>query len=366
MKVTHVVGARPNFPKTAPIMAEMARFPERFQQRLVHTGQHYDHNMSRVFFEELEMPEPDVFLSVGSGTHAEQTARVMLALEPILLADRPDWLVVVGDVNSTLACALVCAKLGIPVAHVEAGLRSGDRRMPEEINRIVVDQLAELLLTPSPDGDANLLREGISAERIRFVGNVMIDTLTRMLPRALERDTLSRLGLEPKEYLLVTLHRPSNVDDPGTLREIMTALVDLARETPVVFPIHPRTRGRITQSFGELPPGVRLIDPAGYLDFVALQQSAKLVLTDSGGVQEETTYLGVPCLTARPNTERPVTVTEGTNQLVESRTGAILDAARRALGQPRQVSDPPRRPALWDGAAASRIVAALWDARRSG
>ena len=357
MKILHVVGARPNFPKTAPIMLAMARYPERFQQVLVHTGQHYDHNMSRVFFEDLDLPEPDAFLEVGSGSHAEQTARVMMAFEPVLNEHRPDWVFVVGDVNSTLASALVSAKLGIPVAHVEAGLRSRDRTMPEEVNRVLTDQLADLLFTPSSDGDANLVREGIAPEKIHLVGNVMIDTLVRCLPRALERPILATFGLERQGYLLATLHRPSNVDDPATLEEILTGLLEISDRYPVVFPVHPRTKARIAAlGLWNLAGRIQLVDPLGYLDFVGLMNSARLVLTDSGGVQEETTYLGVPCLTARPNTERPITLDVGTNRLVASTQDSLARAIRETLGRP---NGPAARPALWDGNAASRIVAVM-------
>jgi UDP-N-acetylglucosamine 2-epimerase (non-hydrolysing) len=326
------------------------------EQCLVHTGQHYDYNMSKVFFEELDLLEPDVYLNVGAGSHADQTARVMMAFEPVVARERPDWVVVVGDVNSTLAAALVCAKLGVRVAHVEAGLRSFDRTMPEEINRLLTDQLADLLFTPSRDGDANLLREGIPSEKIHFVGNVMIDTLVKMMPRSENRPVLNDLGLAGKDYLLVTLHRPFNVDQVGTLAEILAALVEMARELPVVFPVHPRTRKNITSlGLETLPPGIRLLEPLGYLDFLSLTRSARLVLTDSGGIQEETTYLGVPCLTARPNTERPITITHGTNRLVESTGRAILTAVREVLEKDKGEEKLPL-PELWDGRAAERIA----------
>ena len=354
MKIMHVVGARPNFMKTAPIMAEMNQHGGAFQQILVHTGQHYDENMSRIFFEDLDMPAPDEYLNVGAGTHSEQTARIMLAFEPVVQLHRPDWVMAVGDVNSTVACALVCAKLGVPVAHVEAGLRSWDRRMPEEINRLLTDQISDLLFTPSRDGDENLLREGVAAYKIHFVGNVMIDTLVKMLPRALKRPVVTDLGLKAGGYVLVTLHRPSNVDHPETLREILTALDEISARWPVIFPVHPRTRKSIENM--KIPPvstDVHLLEPFGYLDFLALTHSAGLVLTDSGGIQEETTYLGVPCLTARPNTERPVTVEMGTNRLVESTCEAILKAAQEVSPGRREKA---LRPELWDGAAARRIT----------
>ncbi len=355
MKILHVAGARPNFMKVAAVMAAMGQRPALFEQRLVHTGQHYDYEMSQVFFDELHLPPPDEFLNCGSGTHAEQTARVMLAFEPVLLQYRPEWVFVVGDVNSTLACALVCAKLGVRVAHVEAGLRSWDRAMPEEINRLLTDQIADLLFTPSPEAETNLSREGIAAEKIHFVGNVMIDTLARMLPAARSRSALADLGLARGDYYLVTLHRPSNVDDPQPLTEILSALGELAQRKRVIFPVHPRTRQRIENlGLGYLKStGVELLDPKGYLDFLALTEAAALVLTDSGGVQEETTYLGVPCLTLRPGTERPVTLTHGSNRLCASQREAILAAVEQANASDRDLT---RCPALWDGRAAERIV----------
>ncbi|MBN1148295.1 MAG: UDP-N-acetylglucosamine 2-epimerase (non-hydrolyzing) [Anaerolineales bacterium] len=352
LKIMHVVGARPNFMKIAPILAAMRERGEAFQQTLVHTGQHYDDEMSRIFFDDLGMPAPDAFLGVGSGTHAQQTARVMEAFEPLVLKLQPDWVMVVGDVNSTLACSLVCAKLGVRVAHVEAGLRSWDRGMPEEINRLLTDQISDLLFTPSQGADANLLREGIDARKIHFVGNVMIDTLVSMLPRARARPILQELGLAKGEYVLVTLHRPSNVDQPQTLAEILSALQAIGQEQPVIFPVHPRTRKNM-QAFGLGAEGVRFLEPLGYLDFLALTDSAGLVLTDSGGIQEETTYLDVPCLTARPSTERPVTVEMGTNRLVASKQEAILAAIQAVRrGEWGRGKCPP----LWDGQTAGRIA----------
>ncbi len=358
LKIVHVVGARPNFPKIAPIMVEMSRHPERFHQRLVHTGQHYDERMSAVFFRDLPLPQPDVYLGVGSGSHTQQVAKIMLAFETVVLGERPDWVVLVGDVNSTIACALVCAKLGLKVAHVEAGLRSFDRTMPEEINRVVTDQLADLLLTPSPDADANLLREGIAPERIHCVGNVMIDSLIAALPLATNRVILEEAALTPAEYGIVTLHRPANVDDPATLRGIWEALNTIAEDVPLVFPLHPRTRQRLT-AYGlapRVPAQLRLIEAQGYLDFLQLTQHAKLVLTDSGGLQEETTFLGVPCLTLRPNTERPITIEQGTNVLVGTSPEEIVRQARLVLQRPQPT--PPQIPG-WDGQAARRIVATL-------
>jgi len=360
MKIMHIVGARPNFPKVAPIMAEMAKRPDRFHQVLVHTGQHYDYNMSQVFFEHLDMPAPDEYLNVGSGSHAAQTAMVMTAFEPVVLNHRPNWVLVAGDVNSTLACALVCAKLHVPVAHVEAGLRSRDRTMPEEINRVVTDQIADLLFTPSKDGTENLIREGIGPNSIHHVGNVMIDTLVKMLPKALQRSTLDDLGLEQRKYVLVTLHRPSNTDDANVLRGIIEAMAEISRTMPVVFPVHPRTCSRIRDLNMELPnTTLRLIEPLGYLDFLTMMNSAALVVTDSGGVQEETTFLGVPCLTARPNTERPITISEGTNQLVDSRYEDLVEAFNESLDQ--EHFTPRRRPELWDGQAARRITDVMRD-----
>ena len=362
LKVLHVVGARPNFVKIAPILAAMQARGHAFQQVLVHTGQHYDDDMSRIFFDDLKMPAEDEFLGIGSGTHSEQTGRVILAFEPVLLKHQPDWVMVVGDVNSTLACALVCAKLGVHVAHVEAGLRSWDRSMPEEINRLLTDQICDLLFTPSKDADANLSREGIAEQKIHFVGNVMIDTLVKMLPKAQERPILGDLGLEKGGFMLVTLHRPANVDQPETLAQILSALETIAQEFPVVFPVHPRTRKNM-QSFEMQAEGVNFLEPLGYLDFLALTNSARLVLTDSGGIQEETTYLGVPCLTVRPNTERPVTVEIGTNRLVASQRESILEAVKDLFsGHVRKGVCPP----LWDGKASERIVEVMLAQENSG
>jgi UDP-N-acetylglucosamine 2-epimerase (non-hydrolysing) len=320
---------------------------------LVHTGQHYDAGMSDVFFEELGIRRPDHALGVGSGSHAEQTARVMTAFEPLLAELAPDAVVVVGDVNSTLACSLVAAKAVIPVAHVEAGLRSRDWTMPEEVNRVVTDRLSRWLLVPSPDGVDNLRAEGADEERIHLVGNVMVDTLLTNLNRARQRPILGDLGVEAGAYGLVTLHRPATVDDPDVLRPLVRALRELAADLPLVFPVHPRTRRNLVDE--DLGAGIRLVDPVGYLDFVALQAGARLVLTDSGGVQEETTVLGVPCLTLRDNTERPITVLEGTNRVVGRDPEVVLAAARATIEDP----PTPRRPALWDGHAGERVAAAL-------
>ena len=354
MHILHVVGARPNFMKVAPVHAALAKRGVR--QTLVHTGQHYDEKMSDVFFRELGLPFPDVNLDVGSGTHAVQTAEVMMRIEPVLVRERPGRVLVYGDVNSTMAAAVVCAKLLIPVAHVEAGLRSRDRSMPEEINRLVTDQLADLLLTPSTDGDANLIAEGIPRDRIRFVGNVMIDTLVRLLPEARARWSVLRDRWKLDRFALLTLHRPSNVDDPKKLAALLDALGEVARDLPIVFPIHPRTRESTRRAGVTFAESVNVVDPLGYLDFIALEERATLVITDSGGVQEETTYLGVPCLTMRPNTERPVTVTVGTNTLVGDDLDLLRQCVRDVLeGRSRKGAIPP----FWDGRAAERVADAV-------
>lgn len=357
MKILHVVGARPNFMKVAPLIVQLRK--RGAQQVLVHTGQHYDVKMSDVFFQDLGMPAPDVHLGVGSGTHAQQTAKVMVEIEPVLDREKPDVVVVAGDVNSTVAVALVAAKAQIPVAHVEAGLRSRDWGMPEEVNRVVTDRLSQLLFTPSRDGDENLLAEGTPKERIHFVGNVMIDSLRAALPRAEERTIHRELELTRGKYALVTLHRPANVDDPVVFARLLDALGTVAKRVPVVFPIHPRTRARLAQDAalrGRVPEAMRLCDPLGYLDFLALTAHAALVLTDSGGIQEETTALQVPCLTLRENTERPVTVTVGTNQLVGRDPERIVPAAAAILeGRAKRGAIPE----LWDGRAAERIAAVL-------
>jgi len=343
VRVLHVVGARPNFMKAAPVHAALAA--RGVSQMLVHTGQHYSEKMSDIFFEELQLPRPDVNLDVGSGTHGVQTGEVMIRIEPVIDAERPDWVLVYGDVNSTVAAALVCAKLLVPIAHVEAGLRSRDRTMPEEINRIITDQLADLLFTTSEDADVNLQSEGIPSERVRFVGNVMIDTLVRLLPVARERAPIPQLD----RFALVTLHRPSNVDDVNKLVKLLEVLAEISRELPVVFPIHPRTRESVRRAGFAFPGTMIVVEPLGYLDFLSLQERAEIVVTDSGGVQEETTYLGIPCLTLRENTERPVTVSSGTNMLI----GDDLRLLREMMRAPRkQGSIPP----LWDGRASERIA----------
>jgi len=361
LKILNVVGARPNFMKVAPIVAAMKKRPADFLPLVVHTGQHYDAAMSDAFFTDLELPQPDIHLGVGSGSHAVQTAAVMERFEPVVLKEKPDWVLVVGDVNSTIACALVCVKLGIKVAHVEAGLRSRDRTMPEEINRLLTDQIADLLLTPSPDADKNLIAEGIPQERISFVGNIMIDSLLKNLERARESKIKDDMGLKDREYAVLTLHRPSNVDNRETFERILSALETISEALPIIFPVHPRTRKTISE-FGlenriQACENLRLIEPLGYLDFLNLYSTARLVLTDSGGIQEETTALGIPCLTLRENTERPITVELGTNVIVGTDTQKIITEAQSALNKPTNsnVQIPP----LWDGHTAERILAVL-------
>jgi UDP-N-acetylglucosamine 2-epimerase (non-hydrolysing) len=360
MRILHVVGARPNFMKAAPIVAEMARRRGAFRQSLVHTGQHYDDAMSAVFFRELDLPAPDVDLAVGSGSHTQQTAAMMQALEPVIARFQPDLVVVVGDVNSTLAGALVAARLGVRLAHVEAGLRSFDRSMPEETNRVLTDQVADLLFTTEESASRNLEREGVASGRVHFVGNVMIDSLVRALPLAAGSTVLRDLGLREGSYAVVTLHRPANVDDPARLGEILAGLAAVAERLPVVFPVHPRTRARI-EPLAVRPASdrMRLIDPLGYRDFLRLLSRARLVLTDSGGVQEETTFLRVPCLTLRTTTERPVTIEFGTNRLTAADTQAIERAALEMMANPPNGRIPP----LWDGHAAARIVSVIGSGR---
>jgi len=350
MHILHVVGARPNLMKVAPVLGALKNY-SKIKQTLIHTGQHYDTNMSDVFFQQLEIPAPDANLGVGSGSHARQTADIMTRLEAVVLERKPDMVLVYGDVNSTVAAALVCSKLLIPVSHVEAGLRSRDRTMPEEINRLVTDQLADLLFTPSADGDENLEREGIPIAKIHQVGNVMIDSLVRLLPAAMEKN----LNGLPDRYVLVTLHRPANVDDDRTLRGILQCLLELNSQLKVVFPVHPRTRQRIAD-FGFDASQLDLREPLPYIEFLALQRRATVVVTDSGGIQEETTYLKVPCLTLRNNTERPVTVTMGTNVLVGQDGGRLRSELGKILrGGQKQGIVPP----LWDGHAGQRIAEIL-------
>ena len=350
MNVFHIVGARPNFIKVAPVMNAL-KTRKHVVQTLIHTGQHYDANMSDVFFEQLGIPAPDVNLAVGSGTHARQTAEIMTRFEPVLLEGKPDIVLVYGDVNSTVAAALVCAKLGVRVGHVEAGLRSFDRTMPEEINRLVTDQLADMLFTPSEDGDFNLQREGIPAERIFRVGNVMIDSLVKLLPAARRQN---QNGL-PERYALVTLHRPANVDDGVILKRILQSLLEVSQDLSVIFPAHPRTRKRIVD-FGLQADRLQIVAPLSYLEFLGMQSRASVVITDSGGIQEETTYLGVPCLTLRENTERPITVSLGTNVLVGRDPDKLRSELSRVLaGNAKKGTIPP----LWDGHAGERIAALL-------
>lgn len=357
IKVINVVGARPNFMKMAPIIAAMNERASEVTQVLVHTGQHYDDAMSGSFFRELGMPLPDINLEVGSGTHAYQTAQVMLAFDDVLERERPDWVNVVGDVNSTLACALVAAKRGIAVAHVEAGLRSFDRTMPEELNRLVTDQLSDLLLTPSPDADENLEREGIDSSKIVRVGNVMIDTLHRQLRLSRESNVIEDLSLIANEYAVLTLHRPATVDDVKVLEGVFEALNEISQRLPVIFPAHPRTQLRIKEFNIAVPSGVRISNPLGYRDFLRLWSNARLVLTDSGGLQEETTALGIPCMTLRENTERPITIEQGTNRLAGLNKGKIKMIANEILSVDH--NQQHRIPDLWDGNTASRIVDAL-------
>ena len=348
--ICNIVGARPNFMKMAPVVNALRARGVR--QMLIHTGQHYDAQMSQIFFDELGMPKPDLDLGVGSGTHAEQTARVMMALEPALQEMKPSLVVVAGDVNSTLAAALVSAKLQIPVAHVEAGLRSFDRTMPEEINRVCTDHLADLLFTTEASGTENLLREGIAREKNFFVGNCMIDTLDAHLTRALQLESWKKFSLTENEYGVVTLHRPSNVDDAQNLKEILRALAVVSERVALVFPVHPRTRAKLDAVMPSLHR-IHFAEPLGYLEFLGLMARARLVLTDSGGVQEETTALGVPCLTLRENTERPVTIELGTNWLIGNHAEKIVDAAFQVLAaEHRQTMRPP----LWDGHAGERIA----------
>jgi UDP-N-acetylglucosamine 2-epimerase (non-hydrolysing) len=347
MHILHVVGTRPNFMKVAPVLNALKE-RENVVQTLVHTGQHYDINMSDVFFQQLVIQTPDVNLAVGSGTPAKQTAEIMMRLEPVLVERQPDIVLVYGDVNSTVATALVCAKLGVQTGHVEAGLRSFDRTMPEEINRLVTDQLADLLFTPSEDGNENLRREGIPTEKIFLVGNVMIDSLVRLLPSAQKAMVEGLTG----RYALVTLHRPANVDDSAALKEILESLVEVNRELTVVFPAHPRTRQRIVD-FGLSTGQLRLLEPCSYVDFLGLESRATVVITDSGGIQEETTYLGVPCLTIRENTERPITVSKGTNVLVGRDREKLRTELSLVLGgKAKKGTVPP----LWDGQTGKRIA----------
>jgi UDP-N-acetylglucosamine 2-epimerase (non-hydrolysing) len=351
MKILLAAGARPNFMKIAPLMWEIAKRGS-IKSCLVHTGQHYDQRMSQIFFEELGIPQPDVDLGVGSGSHAFQTAEVIRKFEPVVLEHKPDAVVVVGDVNSTLACSITAVKLGVPVAHVEAGLRSFDRTMPEEINRILTDNISRWLFVSERSGIENLRREGVSDERIFFVGNVMIDTLLACRKRAEDSRVLQSLNLEDGNYGVITLHRPSNVDDPAAMAKLLDALEDIQREMVLVFPVHPRSRKSLNGRTGASMPNLRLIEPLGYLDFLKLMSHSRVVFTDSGGIQEETTVMGIPCLTLRPNTERPATVAEGTNLLVGTDRNAIVRAFHETVARPKAGRVPER----WDGLAAQRVI----------
>lgn len=368
MKVFLVAGARPNFVKLAPLWRQMHSQPETFEPIIIHTGQHYERRMSGVFFDELGLPNPDISLGISSGTHTQQTARIMIEFEKALFEHRPDWVIVFGDVNSTVAAALVAAKEHIRVAHVEAGLRSRDRSMPEELNRIVTDHLSDLLFTTCRDADDNLTRENIGSDKVHFVGNIMIDSLIFCRSAIDQSQIVTSLGVRPREYALCTLHRPANVDNSDLLEGFVRLLEQVAMRLPVVFPIHPRTRRQLIENglMSRLSDNsrMRLTEPLGYLDFVRLERDARVVLTDSGGVQEETTALGVPCLTMRENTERPITITNGTNRLVGIRANIILDNLDEVLSN-AGLND--KMPPLWDGRAAERIcdiLAPITDQRR--
>lgn len=358
-KIISIVGARPNFMKVAPIDRELKKHKDKFIHLICHTGQHYDRNMSDTFFEDLKMPQPDFFLNAGSGSHAEQTAKVMVEFEKVCIAEKPDLVIVVGDVNSTIACTLTAAKLGIKTAHVEAGLRSFDRAMPEELNRIATDSLCDYLFVTEESGLENLSHDGVNPEKVFFVGNTMIDSLYNALPFADASNVLNELSLVPKEYTLVTIHRPSNVDDEQSLKDIFEIITYLSNKRKVVFPVHPRTLKNL-KNYGLDSKidkhKIRLIEPQGYIKFLALMKNSDFVLTDSGGIQEETTVLGIPCITARTTTERPVTITLGTNLLVNPDKEGIIKAIESLLKYPRKKGTIPP---LWDGNAAQRITNVL-------
>lgn len=358
-----VAGARPNFIKLAPLYNALKDRPGEYNPIVVHTGQHYDRNMSDVFFKQLGIPEPDISLGIGSGTHGLQTGKVLIEIEKAMIEHRPDMVIVFGDVNSTLAAALAAVKLGIPVAHVEAGLRSNDWSMPEEVNRVIADRVSTLLFTTCEDANINLLREGVPEDSIHFVGNIMIDSLCRFLPEADTQTIINDLKIEPQSYVLVTMHRPGNVDSRGTMEKVVSMLGELAVVAPVVFPMHPRTRKNLLEC--ELSstadglfdnPNIRIVEPLGYLEFLKLEKEAAVVVTDSGGIQEETTYLGVPCLTVRPNTERPVTITDGTNILIGLKPDRVVAFAKEFI---EGDTAEKRLPILWDGKTAGRIVGSL-------
>ncbi|PID27185.1 MAG: UDP-N-acetylglucosamine 2-epimerase (non-hydrolyzing) [Candidatus Cloacimonadota bacterium] len=358
MKKVHlIVGARPNFMKIAPLYKEFSKFKDEFRVKLIHTGQHYDERMSKFFFEDLQMPEPDVYLGAGSGSHGKQTAKIISLYEDVLIEDKPDLVIAAGDVNSTVACAMDAVKMHIPVAHLEAGLRSFDRSMPEEINRLMTDAISDYLLTPSKDGDEHLKAEGVPDEKIVFVGNIMIDSLVNYKDKAEKSDILKKNNLENEKYVLITLHRPSNVDNIEGLTVILNAFEEISQKIKLIFPIHPRALKKIKE-FNLMPKlekmkNLILLDPVGYYDFMKLQMNAFMILTDSGGIQEESTFFGVPCLTLRENTERPVTITLGTNQLVKLQTESIIKAAEEILnGKIKKGHIPP----LWDGKTAERVV----------
>lgn len=352
-KVVSVVGARPNFMKVAPIAREFAKYKDKFEHLIVHTGQHYDEKMSKIFFDELEIPKPDINLEIGSGNHGEQTGKVMIEFEKVCLQEKPDLVLVYGDVNSTIAAALVASKLHIKIGHVEAGLRSFDRTMPEEINRILTDAISDILFTPSPDGDENLLKEGVSKEKIHMVGDIMVDSLLFNKDKAAKLNIASFLGLENKKYALLTLHRPSNVDSKENMEKIFAALKVISQEIPIIFPIHPRTAKMLEEFVLLKGVNIKVVQPLGYLEFLNLMMNCKLMFTDSGGIQEETTVLGIPCLTLRDTTERPITLTHGTNTLVWNDTDKIIKEAKKILeGQEKNGNCPD----YWDGKTAERIV----------
>ncbi|MCF7913468.1 MAG: UDP-N-acetylglucosamine 2-epimerase (non-hydrolyzing) [Candidatus Cloacimonetes bacterium] len=356
MKIHLIVGARPNFMKMAPLYKEFCKYPEKFSAKLIHTGQHYDERMSKFFFDDLQMPKPDEYLEVGSGTHGRQTAKIMERYEVVLQKDKPDLVIVAGDVNSTSACAIDAVKMHIPVAHLEAGLRSFARTMPEEINRILTDAISDYLLTPSLDGNKNLIEEGVPEAKIFFVGNIMIDSLLQYRSRAAKSDILQRLKIK-EEYALITLHRPSNVDNKKGLLIILNAFENISGSIKLIFPIHPRTRKQI-RKFGldekvKSMQNLILSESVGYYDFLKLQMEAKFIMTDSGGIQEESTFFGIPCLTLRPNTERPITISQGTNKLVKLNTQDIIKEAQNILSGNIKAGTIPK---YWDGKTAERIV----------